>query len=365
MATVGLWVASFLTITGRLTPRAPGFRLQLFTLSVCDFCLSLRLVSSRCSNWARFWGSRRTLADFHVHQKIRKVQLLPHPDTPLTSMNWICVFFFFNRTAIHCRWQEISIFRFVSASNLLARQRTPVTTPACGIASEAESLIFFLYWFRRPLLCVPLQQWTSVQLWPTATCASFLTLLLRVCLCWLWCFQFEYSLHLVADGQYGSPDPEWTGMVRELMDRVSPLRSVFRLCVLPPSRAPPTTPRKSRSLGYRFKFHFRTFSLKANTTRELFADDDMSVENALLWVVPDLFFHSSSRRGGFLDHVTSPLGKTRSCFLRPSIKDPNFLGTTSPLNGWQIFLGWNVTRCSDCVLLRRLSYSNQSYVHTF
>ncbi len=39
-----------------------------------------------------------------------------------------------------------------------------------------------------------------------------------------YCFQFNYKIHLVADGKYGSPEgstQEWTGMVRELMDRVS------------------------------------------------------------------------------------------------------------------------------------------------
>ena len=35
---------------------------------------------------------------------------------------------------------------------------------------------------------------------------------------------FDYTIRLVADKKYGSPDGpkgEWTGMVRELMDRVS------------------------------------------------------------------------------------------------------------------------------------------------
>ncbi len=36
--------------------------------------------------------------------------------------------------------------------------------------------------------------------------------------------QFNYKIHLVGDGQYGAPtgpDGAWTGMVRELIDRVS------------------------------------------------------------------------------------------------------------------------------------------------
>ena len=33
---------------------------------------------------------------------------------------------------------------------------------------------------------------------------------------------FNYSIHLVADGQYGSMEGiEWTGMIRELMDKAS------------------------------------------------------------------------------------------------------------------------------------------------
>ena len=33
--------------------------------------------------------------------------------------------------------------------------------------------------------------------------------------------RFNYSIHLVADGKYGSIEGvEWTGMIRELMDKV-------------------------------------------------------------------------------------------------------------------------------------------------
>ncbi len=47
--------------------------------------------------------------------------------------------------------------------------------------------------------------------------------------CYVLCYlafllQFNYKIHLVGDGQYGAPtgpNGEWTGMVRELIDRVS------------------------------------------------------------------------------------------------------------------------------------------------
>ena len=35
--------------------------------------------------------------------------------------------------------------------------------------------------------------------------------------------KFNYSIHLVGDGKYGAPEgptKDWTGMVRELMDKV-------------------------------------------------------------------------------------------------------------------------------------------------
>ena len=42
---------------------------------------------------------------------------------------------------------------------------------------------------------------------------------------------FTYEIHLVADGQYGSPQgesDEWTGMVKELIDQVCNRTFIYR-----------------------------------------------------------------------------------------------------------------------------------------